>query len=322
MSTSIIENLWAAGNTPSGQHIRVIGGVNSSGQVQSANIDSEGRIRVTNALPGTAVSIQSQGILAAGAGAYAEYIVPGGNTLEVDTLYVGGTGACRFGLIQHDNTQNSLVANGGFENGTEVTQWGAVTGNVTATSSGVQFQTGAAAMAWAYTGSSTAIERRQTFSPVLDLSLWRYLRVYFFHDATTGTTRTISVILRSGSATRTFSLSGAVGTAPFTSNTWIQLECDLASPTADSAGFDITQVDGISLKMQDANNKAGTVYWDDVRLSDSLALKHRLYSLGQSVALNLNSPQQFTTGTKIYIAIRNTGATSIEYFGCAQGALQ
>jgi hypothetical protein len=322
MGTSLIENLWSSGETPSGQHIRVVGGVDPSGLVKPANIDSEGRLRVTTGLIGTSVNIMSQGVLAAGAASYTEYTVPGGNTLELSTFYAGGSGAIRSSLFQHDATANALVLNGGFENSTEVSAWAAVTGSVTVTSSSVQFQTSPAAMAWAYSGSGTAIQRRQTFSPILDLSVYRYLKVYFFHDAVTGTTRTISIVLGSGSATRTYSLSGVVGTAPFTANTWIQLEADLASPTADTAGFNIKEVDTISLRMQDANNKSGTVYWDDLRLSDSLNLRQRIYSLGQTFSLDIAKPEQFAPGTKLYIQNRNTSAGTIEYFASAQGVLQ
>ncbi len=322
MGTSLFENLFASGETPTGQHLRMVGGLDASGLAKPATIDAEGRIRVTTALAGTSVSIQSAGTLSAGMASYTEYVVPTGQTLELTNFYTGGTAALRAGLATHDDTANSLVLNGGFENAGQVTPWAAVTGSVTATSSGVQFQTGAASMAWAYSGSSTAIQRAQTFSPVLNLSTYRYLRVYFFNDAATATTRTISVVLGSGSSTRTYSLSGALGTAPFTASTWILLECDLISPTADTAGFDLTAVGTIALKMQDANNKSGTVYWDDVRLVDSLVLKHRLYSVGQTAILNFEKPEQFAGDTKLYLATRNIAATAAEFFTCAQGVLQ
>jgi hypothetical protein len=239
---------------------------------------------------------------------------------------MGGGGAGRSTLAKHTSANVAFIANGDFENAGQITPWAAVTGSFTAPtpdSNSTQFQTGTASMRWTYASSATALARKQTFAPVIDLSGYRYLRVKFFNDAAAGTTRTISIIVASGTPTRTYSLSGTLGSAPFTANTWITLTADLDNPTSSTGtGFDLTAVSAITLSMQDGANKTGTVYWDTLRQEDQLDVRHRLYtSTGDTVSAPLNPVETFNAGESVYLIARNIGNTTNEFTAIWSGTL-
>jgi hypothetical protein len=281
---------------------------------------------------GIATTIISQGNLASNATKFTEYVVPGAVSLKLTSFYTGGvavtaaTGSIRSALLIHDDTAVAFVLNGDFETAPEVAAWAAVTGTFTAPtpdSNGTQFVTGTKSMRWTYSSSTTALERRQTFSPAQDITGYRYIRVRFFNDAAADTTRTITVTLTSGTATRSYSLTGTLGSAPFTSNTWIVLECDLDNPTSTTgAAFDPYVVTALSLKMQDGANKTGTVYWDTVRFEDSILPKHRIFSADGSTVSVITAPESYVTGTKFYLRTKNTSNTTIEFATVATGVLE
>lgn len=281
---------------------------------------------------GTAISIVAKGYLDTNATNYYEYIVPGGQSLTATAFYSGGApqnsaaGAVRASLIIHDSAVVSFITNGDFESAADVTAWAAVTGAFTAPSpdvSSVQFWTGASSMRWIYTSSATAHERKNTFASPIDITGYRYIKAHFFNDNAAGTTRTISIVLTSGANTRTYSLSGTLGSAPFTANTWIELVADLEAPTtAAGTTFDESVVNSISVRMLDAANKSGTVYWDTVRLEDSLNFKHLIFSADGSSVQVITAPESYPTGTTLYLRTKNTNNTRTEYATVLNGTLQ
>jgi hypothetical protein len=300
-----------------------------SGLLEPLAVDTSGRLKVVQAAAGGTQLVQRiTKQIAAGGLNYIDYTVPSGKQWQVSLFYGGGDVPARHSLVKHDTAAFTVIPNGDFETAGEVTAWAAVTGSFTAPtpdSNGTQFKNGTKSMRWTYASSATALQRKQTFSPVQDFSGYRYLRVWFFNDAATAANRTISVVLTSGTPTRTYSLGPlALGSAPFTANTWIELICELENPTTvTGTGFDITAVDSISLKMQDSANKSGTVYWDYVRLVDSLDIKHRIYSGADNTApgLNLSPAETFIQNETVYIVSKNTGTSKGEISTLASGYL-
>ena len=304
-----------------------VAGVDSDGYIQYLHVDGYGKLQVViSEASGTAVTRRITQNIATNTTIYNDYTVPGTSTFSVSSYYVGGTGVARSTLAKHTPSTVTFISNGDFENAGQITPWAAVTGTFTAPSpdsNSTQFQTGAASMRWIYVNSATALARRQTFTPAQDFSGYRYIRVKFFHDAPAATTRTISVILASGASTRTYSLSGTTGSAPFTNNTWVTLTCELENPTSSAgASFDLTSISTITLQMQDAANRSGTVYWDTLRLEDQMEVRHRIYtSTGDTVSAPLNPTETFLAGESLYLIVRNTGNTTQEFTAIAAGTL-
>lgn len=302
------------------------GGKSPTGKLRGFLVAEDGTLKVVTTVVGEPLRVFSIGNLAAGATAMYEYTVPSGKTLKPSGFFVGGEGTLRGSLIQHVASAVAFVLNGDFESAGEVTPWAAVSGAFTSPSpdsNGTQFVTGAASMRWIYTASATAHTRRQTFAAPVDFSGYRYVRVRFFNDANTGTTRTLSMILTSGTATRTYSLAGTLGTAPFTANTWVTLECDLENPTS-SAGtaFNITQVNAIALSFIDGANKAGTIYWDTVRFEDSLTPLYQIYSPTAETVAVPTAPESIAAGTTLYMRTKNIGNVVSEYGTFLVGSLE
>lgn len=290
--------------------------------------DSTGRLVVSPEAAGTKVDVVRAQSLAAGAIDYYDYTVGVGQNLQLSLLYGGGVGTGSVALARHNTSATNLVTNGSFENAGQVTPWAAATGTFTAPtpdSNSTQFFLGAASMRWTYTNSATALRRNQTLSPAMDFTGYRYLSARFFNDAAAaGANRTVSIIL-TGTGTSTYSLTGALGSAPFTSNTWILAKFDLSSPTSITAGgADLTAVTQIALVMQDSANRAGTVYWDAVQQEDSLTYLHRMYFPANSTspAIAINPTTDFTAGESFYLITKSTNNTKAEYTSVVKGVLQ
>lgn len=223
------------------------------------------------------------------------YTVPSGKTFLINSVHSSGTQLGEISTWKVDTSVISLVDNGDFSNNTEVAQWAAVTGNFTVPSpdsSPVQVFNGIASMRWIYSGSTTALARKQTLSTPIDMTTFRFIRARFFNDAVSATTRTISIILTSTlGGTRTYSLSGTIGTAPFSNNTWMTLTADmLVEPTLSSGNFDPQSVNGITLQMVDGQNRSGTIYWDYVTLETSTVLLEK-----GLFPINTSSPEMTNT---------------------------
>ncbi len=304
-----------------------VAGVDNDGNVQELLTDGYGKLQVVvSETSGTPVTVRLTASIAASVTTYTEYTVPSSDDFSVSSFYFGGAAAGRCTLAKHTTSTVTFVSNGDFENAGQITPWAAVTGNFTPPSpdsNSTQFQTGAASMRWIYTNSATALARRQTFGTAQDFSGYRYIRVKFFHDAPAATTRTISIVLASGTSTRTYSLSGTAGTSPFTNNTWVTLTGELENPTSSTGtNFDLTAITTITLQMQDAANRSGTVYWDTLRLEDQLDIKHRLYtSTGDTVSAPLNPSETFLANETLYVIVRNLAATKNEFTAIAAGTL-
>lgn len=301
--------------------IAVIGGIDrATGFAQTLKVDSIGNITVSPLSQVPVWKARFTQTILSNASYWLDYTVPVKSGIK--QLLAGGTGSGtsgggRVSLYQHDSTAISVVTNGNFASSGEVTPWAAVTGTFTAPTpdfSTVQQFNGTGSMRWTYASSGTVLERKQTLSPAQDYSGHRYISAYFYNDATTAVTRTLSIKLTSGVSTQTYSVALVAGTT-LPSNAWYQMLFDLNAPTTvTGTSFDITQVSGISLMMQDSGNKAGTVYWDYVTKRDSLVLLYRLYFSGNDTkSIAIDPVETFVANDQIYLTILNTGSNSQEF---------
>ncbi len=330
-SITQVEGRTADGYTLVGNPLPAAG-VDDDGYVQNLHVDSSGNLQVivTASTSSIGQSIRNGGFISAGTTVYDSYTVPSGKSFKVTNYYVGGTASgnntsLNSKLSKYDSTATAFVEEGDFETAGDVTAWAVVTGAFTAPSpdvSSVQFFTGASSMRWIYTSSATAHERKNTLTSTLDASGYRFIRAHFFNDAATAATRTISIVLTSGTSTRTYSVSGALGTAPFTSNTWVTIDAEIENPTSSTgAAFDVSAITAISVKFIDSANKSGTVYWDTVRLEGSLDLKHQIYTSDGSTVSVIVQPELYVAGDTLLLSVRNTGASKVEYMGVVSGLL-
>jgi hypothetical protein len=263
----------------------------------------------------------------AGASDFYEYVVPPGNSMELHNYYSGGLGGGVASLIKHNDATVQVITNGGMETAPEVAAWAAVTGTFTAPSpdpSAVQVSFGSFSQRWIYASSSTALQRKQTFSSPIDVTGWRYIRASFFCDAPAGGnfTRTVQIILGSNGSTRVYTTT--IVNPQLLTPAWNELVCEIDNPTSiTGTTFDPTQVSDISIYMKDSANRTGTVYWDYVRFQDSITVLHRVYLLGglSSPQIQISPSEVLAAGEKIYMAVRNTGAARTEFTSVVKGVL-
>jgi hypothetical protein len=240
-----------------------------------------------------------------------EYVVPAGKSYQITQIQSGGERDGSVTLYRQNLLATSLILNGGLNSAFDVSQWPRTNGTLSAPTpdfSTIQKFEGAGSMRWNYSASASLIQCRQTFATPQDFSIWRYLSARFFNDAVTGVTRTISITLTSISgATRSYSLSGLVGSAPFLPNTWVKITGELEIPTATTgANFDLTSITSIAVAMQDSANRTGTVYWDAVSFEGSLDIRQRVFfpekqstpSIALVPALSLNAEDSILVVTK------------------------
>lgn len=321
-----VEGRGADGATTVGDPVLIGGYESATGFTRRLAVDSDGKLYIATGASGTKTTIRVTKALAAGVTNYFEYTVPGGDTLSLTTFYGGGENACRHSLIKHNAAGVQIVTNGDFESGAEVTAWAATTGTFTAPtpdSNATQIKNGSFSMRWTYASSSTALARTQTFGSAQDFSGYRYIRAWFYNDGATAANRTLTITLISGTPTRLYSTGALALGSGLPSNAWYELIFDMESPTSTTgSGFDMTAITGIRLTMQDSANKTGTVYWDYVRLVDSLDVRHRIYSAaGQTSALVLAPSEDFMAGDTIYLVTKNLGATKSEVTTITAGTL-
>ena len=299
----------------------------TTGQVSPLQLDSSGRL-ITNGnavviSPYPAAKVRNTANISSMSVVYTDYTTT--QTLGIKQFYAGGTGAGIGTLVKHDPLVTEFIPNGDMESITQVAAWTAVTGTFTAPSpdySALQKFTNTGSQRWIYSSSATALQRRQTFTTPQDFTRHRYLTARFFNDATTAATRTISIVISSSSGgTRTYQLSGTAGLVPFVSNSWVLLQADLENPFASTGtSFDLTSITDISIRLIDSVNKSGTVYWDTIRLEDTLSVLYRCYfSANQTFSFSCDPVEVFNAGEKMYIIQKNTGANIQEYSAMAAG---
>jgi hypothetical protein len=303
------------------------------GQFEGANLplltDSDGALVVSaqvtiSSLPSFREFIRF--VLAAGAVRTSTYLLS--EQTAIKEFHVGGTVACQ-GTIALANPADVELLNG-FNSAPQVASW-------TNTSAG-----DSAAVAWVYstaqftegTGSASHTFTRSdgnhypeisfTFPSPRNLSSWRYI----LGSARTtvagggGQSRSVQIRLRSGTAIRIWQVTGQTDAAPFSTEQWHSIVGDLESPHAlDGTGsFDINSVNSISLRLQDGGNKTGTVWWDNIRLSESFIIRDRIYSSnGTTNQVSFDPVLVFEPGEYILMRMKNNASISGEVQIVASG---
>jgi hypothetical protein len=232
-----------------------------------------------------------------------------------------GPGEGMFGRYLAADTEQ--VPGGDFESSGEVSLWLASgvgdSSAVSPTYSTTQAFTGTGSAQMVFTKSdhNNYAEMTHTFSTPKNLDQWRYVESRFYNDPPAGgtTTRTISVILTDSLGNKRFySISGQSNVAPMNVAGWIQILREISIPTSQiGTTFDINNVVSISLRIQDANNKAGTIYWDSVKFIGTLDIIQKIYTNGNTIPLQFDPVVIFDAGEVMYLALRNNDTTAKEF---------
>lgn len=324
-----------SGSADSGNPIKVGGVYNSSlptvstGQRVDLQLDSNGRLltssTVTSSLPAASFSVQAS--INTGVTKYTSFTAA--QKLALKQFYAGGTGIGKQALYSYSPSTAAFVNGGDFEAAGDVGTtwvWTSAGGTGSAAQSAVQAQTGTKSAAITFTNSSgtNAQGLKQTFSTAQDFTLYRYVQAYFFNVVSAGGayTRTISIILTDTAGnTATYSTSGSSTSGPFSTSAWIQLQGEILNPISTTGTvFDYTSIASMELRMADSGNKAGTVYWDTVKLISALTPIFPIYHY-QNTSLNIVIDPVFimNIGDQIIIAQTNNDTVRKEYFALAGG---
>lgn len=236
-------------------------------------------------------------------------------------LHIGGRVACEGSLARYHPSNIDLF--GGFNSIAQVAAWS----NTSAGSSALlswayatdQFTegTGSAKMTFTQSDNNNYPEISYTFPTPRDLSSWRYIKAQARVTVAAGgsQTRRVQVILRSGTATRIWEVAGTTTTPPFSTEQWHQITGEIENPTSvgGTGTFDINNVTGISLKLLDGGNKAGSIWWDNVHFYSEIELVDKIYSAnGTTIQIQLDPVNVFEIGEDFLMAIKNTSANTDE----------
>lgn len=215
----------------------------------------------------------------------------------------------------------------GFNSVSEVNQW-----SNTGPDPADQTYSYSTTQAYAGTGSAQCIftqsdannyaEFTHTYSSPTDYSDWRYITAGFYQQPSTGASvaRTISIRLQDINGNiRVYQT--AITTA--TTAGWVDIKGELTNPASQTGTtFDLTQISKISLRMVDASNRTGTVYWDRIRLEGQITTVDKICtSQGNTIQLKFDPIKSFSAGDVMLIAITNTSSNSFEYFTNISGVI-
>jgi hypothetical protein len=261
-------------------------------------------------------------------------VVPaGGNTNTQQTitsrtaikeLHLGGRASCEGFLARYSAATTEQIPGGGFNSSLNVSSWT----NTSLGSSALlswsyatdQFVegTGSAKMTFTQSDANNYPEITYTYSTPKDMSVWKqiYARVRVTVAAGGQQTRTVQVRLTSGTAVRIYSITATTTTAPFTTEQWLTIQSDLNTPssTTGTGTFDINNVNSISLRLVDGGNKAGSIWWDDVKLLGNFNILEKIYTaVGDTIQLRFDPVIIFEVGEVVYLSLTNNSASSTEF---------
>lgn len=284
-------------------------------------VDEDGNLQITTALVSQIPNLREfhRKVLAPGQTDSGVHAIA--EDTAIKEIHLGGILQCEGVIGKYDSTYSDLL--GTFNSSGEVSAW-------TNTSIG-----DSAPIAWTYstaqstegTGSASHTfvksdgnnypEITYTFSPARDFS--DILRISGDVRATVAAggaqTRTVQIRVTSGTAVRIFQISGTTTTAPFSTEQWLTIDGALSTPdaTAGVGTFDINNVNSISLRLQDGGNKAGTVYWDNVKVYQRIELLEKIYSANGSTTQIVFDPVLiFDSGESLYMSMKNNSSNTGE----------
>jgi hypothetical protein len=246
----------------------------------------------------------------------------------IKEVHVGGLVQCEGVLGKYNAAYSDVV--GAFNSSPQVAAWT----NTSAGSSALltwtyatdQFVagTGSAKLTFTQSDNNNYPEITYTFPTVKDLS--EVLKVSASVRVTVAAggsqTRTVQIRLRSGTAIRIWQVVGTTTTAPFATEQWQTIGGDLSAPstTAGTGTFDINNVDAISLRLVDGGNKAGSIWWDNVKFYESIDILEKIYSAAGTTTQTIFDPVLvFNSGESLYISMKNNSANTGEVQISASG---
>lgn len=294
-------------------------------------VDTEGRVytngtsALLSPLPGFVA--RSNKVLAAGASLLNTYLMT--DDIAIVDFHFGGRGPGQASLLRINAATTEQVPGGGFNSPADVAMWtnagiGSSSALVWAYNT-VQFTegTGSAAVTFTQSDNNNYPAIKYTWSSPKDVSQWRYIIAQARVTVAAGgsQTRTISAILTDiNGATRTYSLAGTTTTPPFSTEQWHTITGEIETPTSSTGTFDPYNVSSILLKLEDGGNKAGTIYWDNVRFATEQLLIERIYiEANRTFQLILNPVELFDTGETLGLLYKNNDTVSREFTVTAKG---
>lgn len=302
----------------------------SHGKYSSADIaiavDSGGRIITTNevvsVLPSSKISFFS--FINAGITNYQTSSIA--SRTAIKQMLAGGTGAGICTLARYVAATTEFCNEGDFENaGAFGTTWVASspgTGLTSFTQSSTQKFTGSFSgrVVYAKSDANNYVTVKQTHSPTLDLTVWRYISVKFYHDAPAGAAvnRVISIILTSSNgATRTYSTTILTNTVAG----WQTVTGEIENPTSSTGtGFDASDITTTELRFVDANTRAGTIYWDTCMHTGQIQPLVRVYwQANSTINLAVDPVEIFEIGDVLMLITKNADSARKEYSVFASG---
>lgn len=310
-------------NCASMQQIRAYASSWTSGTASFQSLASVAKfdLPVSVVSPIPAATISNQQSIGSGVTAYTLYTAT--QKLAMKQFYAGGTGIGKQELFSYVSGTTSFVNAGDFESSGDVSNWVYTTNGGTGTLafSTAQHNTGSGSMLLTFSSSDAnhLNGAKQTFSPTLDVSVWRYISAYFFNVVSTGGayTRTITIILTdSNASTRSYVVSGLSTVSPFNGSNWINILGDIANPTSSTGTiFDPTKISSIELRQSDSANKTGTGYWDTVQLIGALTPLFPIYhAANTSFNLPIDPVIVLNIGSSVAISQTNNDASTKEYY--------
>ena len=239
----------------------------------------------------------------------------------IKEFHFGGTGGGNCILGKYLAGNSSLLF--GFNSTTEVSQWASTSLNpiTFAYSTAQAFEgTGSVAVTFTQSDNNNYPELTYTYATPTDYTGWRYISGQFYQTVSTGgsVSRTISIRL-----TDVFGNIRVYQSAFTTTTTagWQPILVELNNPSSQTGTtFDITQIASVKLRMVDGANRAGTVYWDAIKLVGQIDIVDKIYSSsGDTRQLNFDPIKKYLAGEVLILIATNTTAASNEYFASASG---
>ena len=287
--------------------------------IEANPIYTNGNSEVFSPLP--SIKLTKRSVINAGASTTAQQLIT--TRTAIKELHVGGRGACEGFLAKFNSATTEFIPGGGFNSPANVASW---TNTSIGSSAGAawtyatdQFVEGTGSAKHTFTQSdvNNYPEITYTYPTAKDMSTWKkiFARVRTTVAAGGSQTRTVQVRLTSGTAIRIYAIVGTTITPPFSTEQWHTIDMDLDTPssTAGTGTFDINNVNSVSLRLLDGGNKAGSIWWDDVKLTGSLTIIDKIYSPGQTTQLDFDPVIIFEIGETLYLSLTNTSASITEF---------
>lgn len=295
-------------------------------QQLSFQLDGRGRLITAGITldPLPAAEIINDTFIAANKTTYTMYTAT--QKLAIKQFYATGSGIGKQSLWFYHPDVTQFSEYGDFESADDVAQWTKINNGETSTLSYSTEQaytgTGSAKVVFLKSDNNNNTILRRTFSPTMDLTVWKTITAAFYNNLPEGgkVTRTISIIITdSAGSTRSYSVSGLTNAAPFNASGWISIIGDLRNPTTSvGVGFDLSDVVSLDLKFVDSGNKAGTIYWDSVIQKEEMNIILPIFhQANMGLNINIDPVKVLEIDDQVIITQTSLDTTRKEFFSLA-----